>query len=637
VTSSAVGRTQQRVALLSVAAALYVAPASAQNFNNTIFFGDSNSDSGRYLYLPETIPGTLATGGAFTTNPGPEWTVALGKKFGIVVTPSDAPGGGNNYAAGGARVSYDPPSTNEWSATSQINAYLTANGGRADPNALYSVWIGENDLKTTTTGGLGNIVNPPNFADIKTLGLETVNLVGTLANAGARYFLVPNAISIQTAAAGAASGFGFGPGTINSRDSRAFYDQVVWNGIAARGINFIPADVNTVYNYVLLNPGQFGISNTSVLTPACGTVLAQNCTPANYVTPNAANTYFYADSVGHTTTAVQKIESDYFYSLIVAPSEISYLAETAIQTTFGMITGIQQQIDLSQRQRPAGWNAWLNGEVSFLRLDNSSSGFPNDPAFPVSGTMGLDYHWQNGWLVGAAVTIGNANPTFSLGGRYTQNEGAVSLYGAYRNDNWWGNLIGSVGGLQDNTVRAVPIGITVQSNSGSTYGTDLSLAGEWGYDFHTGILTHGPVVGFILQQVRINGFTESGSFTSLSFADQTRNSEVGILGYQLNFDWGRWHPFIQVLWNHEFDPLNRVVTASLTTISAPSFSMPAVVLGRDWATATVGTQITISQSWSALASFTAQIGQQNVVNYGGILGLNYAFNQDLPPPILGKN
>jgi outer membrane lipase/esterase len=499
------------------------------------------------------------------------------------------------------------------------------------------VWIGENDLKVGTLNGLGDIVSPPKPALITTLGLDTVNLVVTLAGVGARYILVPNTISIQTAAAGAASGFGFGPGTVDSRDSRALYDQVVWNGIAARGINFIPADINTVYNYVLLNPAQFGISVTSYLTPACGAVPAQNCTPANYVTPSAAQTYFYADTVGHVTTAVQKIEADYFYSLIVAPSEISYLAETAVQTTFGMITGIQQQIDLSQRQRPAGWNGWINGQLSYLQLGNSASGFPSDPGIPVSGTMGLDYRWQNGWLAGGALTVGNVDPTFSLGGGYGQNEGALSLYTAYRNYNWWGNLIGSIGVLQDTTNREVPIGITVQSNNGATYGTDLSLAGELGYDLHTGFLTHGPIAGFILQQVRINGFTESGSFTSLSFGTQIRNSEVSVLGYQANLDWGRWHPFIQVLWDHEFDPLNRVVTASLTTIAAPSYSMPAVVLGRDWATATVGTQVAISQNLSGLAFLTAQIGQQQANNYGGVLGLNYALNQDPPPPVAHWN
>ena len=177
----------------------------------------------------------------------------------------------------------------------------------------------------------------------------------------------------------------------------------------------------------------------------------------------------------------------------------------------------------------------------------------------------------------------------------------------------------------------------MQPNNGATNGTDLSLAGEVGYDFHTGFLTHGPVAGFILQQVWVDGFTETGSFTSLSFGSQIRNSEVSVLGYQASFDWGMWHPFVQLLWDHEFDPLDRVVTASLTTIAAPSYSMPAVVLGRDWATATVGTQFNIGGSWTALASLTAQVGQENVTNYGGLLGLNYAFGQAAPSPIVYKN
>jgi outer membrane lipase/esterase len=201
----------------------------------------------------------------------------------------------------------------------------------------------------------------------------------------------------------------------------------------------------------------------------------------------------------------------------------------------------------------------------------------------------------------------------------------------------WSNLIGTVGFLGDTTNRWVPIGITSQPNNGSTTGYDLSLAGEVGYDFHLGPIKHGPVGGFILQRAVINGFTESGSFTSLGFGSQLRNSEVSLLGYQARFDWGMWHPFAQVLWDHEFDPLNREVTASLTTIAAPSFSMPAVVLGRDWATTTVGSQFTFTPAWSGLASFTAQVGQQRATVYGGLLGLSYTFAQAPSLPIVVKN
>ncbi len=325
------------------------APAFAQTFTNTIFFGDSNSDSGRYLYLPliKGDPTSFATAGAFTTNPGPEWSVGLGQRFGITVTPSDAPGGGNNYAAGGARVVFENPARNAWSTQSQLADYLASASGRADPNALYSFYIGINDLKTGTMGGPGNIVNPPDQAAITTLGLQTSGQIAALAAAGARYILVPNTFSLQTPAAGAASGFGYNANVVASR---ALYDQVVWNDLSSRGVNFIPADFNAIQNYVLLNLAPFGITNTNVNTPACGQNVASiNCSPANYVVPNADHTYFYADGPasaafsGHLTTAVQKIETDYYYSLIVAPSQISFLAEAPIKTRTAFINAITNQ------------------------------------------------------------------------------------------------------------------------------------------------------------------------------------------------------------------------------------------------------------------------------------------------------
>ena len=144
--------------------------------------------------------------------------------------------------------------------------------------------------------------------------------------------------------------------------------------------------------------------------------------------------------------------------------------------------------------------------------------------------------------------------SFSNGGRFTQNVGALSLYGAYRSGAWWANLIGSVGLLNFNTNRPVPIGITVQPNNGSTSGADLSLAGEGGYEFHIGPVAHGPVAGFIVQQATVNGFTESGSYTSLSFGNQLLNSDVSVLGYQANMDWGMFHPFAQIVWNRRLRP-----------------------------------------------------------------------------------
>jgi len=634
--------------------------AHAQQFNQLIGFGDSTTDTGWFVnsklsplpnFFDPLVAAAVAAGGnAHFTGPGPGNAQILAGFFGLTANAANTPGG-TNYAIGGAFDSAGPgflsaytnillldfllpPNPAIPSTTGQINNYLASVNGHANPNALYLISSGGNDIFVTPFFG-ANTAAANAFLSGEAQALA--NSVAKLQADGARYIIVANEYQPPTLT----------PAEIAYKNTFA---PVTWNDLAAAGVKFIPADTISVIAAVEQNPAAFGIT-APITSYACvppalltgttgyGFTCAPTTTPnPNYgylVSANATQTHLFMDGI-HLTEAGELIVADYYYNLLAAPSEMSFLAESAIQGTFGMIYGIQQQIDVSQR-RPAGWNAWINGELSYLQINNSFSGFPNDPGIPVSGSMGVDYHWQNGWLVGAAVTEGYVNPTFSLGGGYTQDQGALSLYTAYRNNEWWGNLIGSLGWLEYNTNRTVPIGITVQSNSGSTYGSDLSLAGEAGYNFHTGFITHGPVAGFILQQVWVQGFTEAGSFTSLSFGDQIRNSEVSVLGYQASFDWGMWHPFAQVVWDHEFDPLNRLVTASLTTTAAPSYSLPAVVLGRDWATATVGTQVALTRSWTALASFTAQLGQQNVTNYGGLVGLNYAFGQAAPPPIVYKN
>jgi outer membrane lipase/esterase len=70
------------------------------------------------------------------------------------------------------------------------------------------------------------------------------------------------------------------------------------------------------------------------------------CAPGQLVTPDAEQTYLFADA-HHLTTAGQTIEADYIYSLLTAPSQISLLAESAVQVGLARMTTIQQQIELS--------------------------------------------------------------------------------------------------------------------------------------------------------------------------------------------------------------------------------------------------------------------------------------------------
>jgi outer membrane lipase/esterase len=186
-------------------------------------------------------------------------------------------------------------------------------------------------------------------------------------------------------------------------------------------------------------------------------------------------------------------------------------------------------------------------------------------------------------------------------------------------------VIGTFGHLDYTSNRVVPIGITLQSNNGSTKGDDWSAAFQGGYKFWTNGLTHGPIAGLIYQNVKVDGFTESGSFTSLGFGAQTRESAVGQFGYKVSLDWPEGQPFAQMTWNHEFADTNRNVTASLTTIAAPSFSLPAVILGKDWGEIKAGYAMNLGGGAKILTVGSADFAQSSTTVYGVQVGLNIAF------------
>jgi len=219
---------------------------------------------------------------------------------------------------------------------------------------------------------------------------------------------------------------------------------------------------------------------------------------------------------------------------------------------------------------------------------------------------------------------GYANVRLELGGRFKQTEIAGSLYAGYATGPSWASIIATYGALRYDVNRVVPIGITLQDNKGNTDGSDISLAVQGGHEFRSGGFTHGPVIGLTLQRVKVDGFTESGSFTSLAFGSQARDSVISALGYKASVDLGPFRPFAQIVWNHEHASTDRLVRASLTTIDAPGYEMPGVKLGRDWGTTTLGTALKLTSGFTGLASVSAQIGQTGVTGYGGRIGLNYA-------------
>ncbi len=395
--------------------------ASAQSFNQFIGFGDSTVDSGWYRNLAfptgnatvdAALPGAVVNGGGVsTTGPGPVSSQLLASYFGLNGNPANQ--GGSNYATGGARNNQAGSYPNAVSTAAQISNYLLASGGIANRHALYLIGSGGNDV-SLYVGRVNNntITLTQGVQSVAQSATDLVTSITQLNAAGARYVIVPNQPQSF--------------GTATERTLRTAYNQTLWSGLAANGVNFIPSDFNGVLTAVTSNLSSFGfIAGGGPACVAPGGVssgYALLCTPLTLVAPDAAQTHLFADD-NHLSTAGQKILADYEYSLVVAPSMISMLGEAPVKTRTSLISVIQNQIPVSQRQRgTSGFNTWLSGDISRLKIQNSA-GFPDDPGTPVSLTAGFDYKMPSEWLAGVAISVGRQNASFSQNfGGFTQNE-----------------------------------------------------------------------------------------------------------------------------------------------------------------------------------------------------------------------
>ncbi len=184
-----------RTLLLSAGFGLAAALAQAQPYSNLYVFGDSLSDTGNDLIVTfggVPSPAYYAGGGVtgrFSNGLNYADHLAAGLGLGPLL-PSE--GGGSNYAFGGARMNSVqvglPPTA--LSFNQQLADY-EGDHALADPDALYVLWIGANDLRDGLT--LAALGNPTAVSvAINTVLTGLGGAIQNLAGRGATHFLVPN-------------------------------------------------------------------------------------------------------------------------------------------------------------------------------------------------------------------------------------------------------------------------------------------------------------------------------------------------------------------------------------------------------------------------------------------------------------
>ena len=566
--------------LLAAALALAVLPAAAhdQPFSQTVFFGDSLTDAG--YFRPLLPPGVQAVTGQFTTNPGLVWSQWLAQFYGTDASANGNGQSGSNYAAGGARNGVDANGALGFipSLATQTGQYLAANGGRADPDALYTVWGGANDLFAVAA-------DPANAAAIIGGAVAAqVGIVGSLQAAGARYVLVPTIPDIGLTPAQIAQG----PGAQAQATALAtMYNNALFNALAANGLSVIPVDTFHFLQEVAAEPAMFGLANVTG-TACMPQVTAQSltCNPGSLVSPDAPETYLFADGV-HPASAGHRALADLAIAAIEGPRQMAVLPHSAAAT--GRNRAARVGAEIAGRPEGEGSRWWADLRGDFQRY---AHGDHYDGAGPAL-TVGMDWG-GDGLVYGGFLGYGvQSNDWGARRGNWEQSEATLGGYLGWSGASGaWFNAQLSYTRLDFDIERQVPLGPALRVHDGSTDGSNTALALQGGWEFGEGALRHGPVLGVVAQRIDVDGFAESDPAlsTSLAYLDQSFDSTVGSAGWQLAYTiHDHLVPYARLTVDREFeDEAPQAFARSQSVAGSLPYAVPGVGYDQSWTTLTFG-------------------------------------------------
>lgn len=594
-------------------------PLHAANYSNAVFFGDSLSDAGTFK-SQSLIQQFAPEGGKFTTNPGPIWSEVVAQTLGHPTVPANQ--NGTDYAEGGARVTQLPGYPNQLfiaNATpvqNQISNYLSATGGVADKNALYSVWAGANDVFALQSGDAAyNALPMTQVADNLTAQ------IARLRNAGARYIIVPNLPDIGTTPGAITDG-----ATAQAQATQYVqtFNHELYSQLAAQGIRVIPIDTYGLLHQIMNDAAKFGF--TDISTPACTQTFPSSsslvCQPSDYA-PDSNLTHIFADGV-HPTTATHQILADYVLSVLAAPQQVAMMADSSIAARSALHDLLRAQLQGGAATRKqTGRNVWISAQGESLDRSNENI----DPGTDQSGyhfALGMDFQINPQFVAGAALSIENSSADYAQDrGDYSQRDVTLSAYGSWQSDPWFARGALSYGDLRYDLRRRVPLGISSYTANGNTDGRDLSAQLEGGYEFAFDRFVTGPVLGLLAQDLRIDSFDESDAgVIDLGYGTQHRHTLVGSAGWQFAYRAQNFQPYGRIAVDRDFeDNQHSIDVSALSVPEALPFTMPVEGPGRTRYTAELG----LSGALPGGANFNigaaqhfAQDNQRDFQIFGGV-------------------
>ena len=330
-----------------------------QNFSDVVVFGDSLSDSGNFGSLQPLPPGS-----SFTTNPDPVWSEIVAEIFGA--SGENSLVGGPNYAFAGACMNPDTPCDFDAvpTVTEQIEQYFLKSDGRADPNALYVIWGGVNDVADSLGYFLKNDPNNLPMAQRltpqeATLAAASVNVaqIRRLQGAGARHVVVynlpdisksPYAVNLGQVAQGALTQLG------------TAYNERLYAGIRESEEGIVPINMFAFFNEIVENHETYGFTDatgTACGEPDAGRAISLGCGPEGSGSPvtyesGANRQYLFADR-NHPSGATHEMIASVVTSTLAAPVQVSLAGEGGVEMA-GIHRSAVSASGCGSRARPFG-------------------------------------------------------------------------------------------------------------------------------------------------------------------------------------------------------------------------------------------------------------------------------------------
>jgi outer membrane lipase/esterase len=566
-------------ALLAGAVGLALSAPAAAQFSAVYVFGDSLSDSG--FFKPVVPPGA----GLFTTNPGPVWPTVFAGRFGLTANPSNTPGG-TDFAQGGARVTGLPgippvaPTATAVPIATQVQTFIAQ--GPLDPNAIYSVFGGGNDFFFQLGLLQAGQATPAQVqAALAASAVALATQVATLSAAGAKYILAWNLPDVGRTPGGVASGQGASISALT-----AFYNSTFNAALNASGVQAIRLNTFALFNEVLAAPAAFGFTNTT--TPACTVPQSLLCTPATLVSPNAPQTFLFADA-SHPTTAGHQLLADYAYSFIVGPQQIAALGQAPFaieEANFRALDGrMWSSLDTPKRRKFEAWAAYDYGNIDIIAGPHNGSGHENTIA--VGGDMWLTEHLLVGGMFGYTDQKGDFG---GPGGSYKLQQPTGTLYAGWGEGPWYLGATFGAGALDYSDInRAVPLNALLRTETGQTRGHEYTGRLLGGYWFKWQDVLHGPYARVAYTKVTVKQYAETGAdSTALIFGGQKTDELLWTLGWQAQGRIGMLRPFARAAWEYESLDKDRSVTASSVTLGG-LYSVPVAKPDNSYALFNLGT------------------------------------------------